>query len=151
LKGEAAGCAVVYGVTVRETVWEIAQQRLEIRKSVKVRENIGYFAYFFCKECMNVRSNMEILGTSLAVITVILKQVIVVGFIVLVSKINYLDELCELRIFHYVEEGGSAVFVLGENEDAKGMGRCKAFERFAYEATREKIVVVTAVREFIQN
>lgn len=94
---------------------------------------------------------MEILGKGLTVITVILKSVIVVGFMVLVSKINYLDEPRKLGIFHYVEEGSSAVFVLGENEDAKGKGSCKAFERFAYEATREKIVVVTAVRYFIQN
>ena len=116
---------------------------------MNVRENIGYFAYFFCEEYMNVRSNMENLAKGLTVITVIPKPVIVVGFMVLVNKINYLDEMCKLGIFHYIEEGDSAVFVLGENEDAKGMRRCKVFEHFAYEATREKIVVVTAVQEFI--
>lgn len=71
------------------------------------------------------------------------------GFKILISKINCLDKLCKPKIFHYVGEGGSAVFVLGENEDAKSMWCCKAFERFAYEATREKVIMVTAVRDVI--
>ena len=148
LKGEATRCSGVYGIGVREFAGKIAKQLLEIRKSGKVQEHIRYLAYFFCKERRNVRSNAEILRKGLTVITVIHVQVIV-GFKILVNKINCLDELRKLGIFHYVGEGDSAVFVLGENDGAKGMWRCKAFERFAYEATRKKIGVVTEVGEFI--
>jgi hypothetical protein len=81
----------------------------------------------------------------LTIVTVIPKLVIVVGFMILVS------EVCDPGIFQYVEEDVSPVFSLRKNEDVKGMWRCKAFGRFAYEATRENIVVVTAIRDFIYN
>jgi hypothetical protein len=151
LKGEATGYAEAYGVTVRELAWKIAQQFLEIRKLGKVQENIRYFAYVFCKECRNVRSNVEILRKGFTVITVIHWIQVLVGFKILVSKINSLDKLCKLGIFHYVGEGGSAIFVLRENEEAKSMGCCKAFENFAYEATGAKIIAAIAVRYLIQN
>ena len=83
--------------------------------------------------------------------TVIPILVIVIGYTILVSEINCLDELCELGISHYVKECGSAFIILGEDEGAKSMWRYKAFKCLAYEATREKIVVVTAVRDLIKN
>ena len=89
---------------------------------------------------------MEVLRKGLTVITVIHWIPVIVGIKILVSKINSLDELCKLGIFRYVGEGGSATFVLRENEDAKGMWCCKVFEKFAYQATGAKILEVMAVR-----